>query len=116
VFFLNVFQRFCRGGIAGEYNQVTTQVKKFENTLFGKFIYCIKRTRTVRYACIVSKVNIIIFRQEFFNFFKYTQPSVTGIKYTYSSFFMCHSFFIMQQKYKQKAVSIYIVYYKSFSE
>ena len=62
VIHLYAAQCFGRGCIAGQDNEMTSHLKQFIDCLQSEFVHDFKRTCTVRSACIVSQIDIIIFR------------------------------------------------------
>src|SRR5690606_5987606 len=67
--------------ITSENDEIASEVKQFEDTFFGIFVDCLKRTCAVRHACIVPKIYVVVLGQYTMYLLEYGQTTVSGIKY-----------------------------------
>ena len=82
VVLLNGTQSFGGGGVAAEDDERATQFEKFLDGLQGELIHNIKRTRTIRCACVVAKIDVVVLRHTLTNAIKNGQTAIARIEDT----------------------------------
>ncbi len=82
VVLLDGTQGFGGGCVAAEDDERTTKLEKFLDGLQGELIHNIKRTRTIRCACVVAKIDVVVLRHALANAIKNGQTAIARIEDT----------------------------------